>query len=68
MEEKHKCPLCGEYTLDELNVYDYCDNCGWFDDPYQRKNPDYDDGRNDLSFNDAKKAFSRGEKLNQPSK
>lgn len=55
--DEHRCPLCGEFTIEESGRYEICPVCFWEDDPYQRNHPDYAGGANELSLNDYKKQF-----------
>ena len=58
MAAKHKCPVCGEYEFDEEDSYDICEVCGWEDDGFQERHPDYEGGANHMSLNQAKEAYS----------
>lgn len=57
------CPCCENFNLEEVGEYEMCENCGWFDDPLQRSDPDYTGGRNKASLNQAKKAYAEGKKF-----
>lgn len=59
MEQKRKCKCCGEMTIDEDDMFDICDNCGWESDPIQEENPDYKGGANQMSLNEAKEAYKQ---------
>ncbi len=63
MEEKHKCPVCGETVFDEYASYDICEVCGWEDDPIQYQDHDYKGGANKMSVNEAKEAYKKGEEV-----
>lgn len=63
MEEKHKCPICGEFEFESYNSLEMCEHCGWSDDAIQAKNPDYKGGGNEMSFNEATEAYKRGERI-----
>ena len=52
--EKYKCPVCGGKAY---GTFGTCDNCGWCDDPAQRKYPDLKDMENKMSLNEARKAY-----------
>ena len=54
------CPVCGELAFPYEGCWDACDNCGWFDDPLQRENPDEDGGENEMSLNQARAAYKAG--------
>lgn len=58
-----ECACCGEKTLEHEDFYERCPNCGWVDDLLQRTKPDYDKCANDMSLNQAKEAFKKGEKI-----
>ncbi len=60
MEEKHNCPVCGEFEFSETDSYETCEVCGWEDDALQEKNPDYKGGANLMSLNEAKTAYQDG--------
>lgn len=61
MEKKYACPVCGAKTITDPGEYDFCNNCGWFDDPYQKEHPDYHDGDNNgISLNEAKEMYAKG--------
>ena len=45
------CPCCGKYQFEEEDFYEYCEVCGWQDDPVQRDDPDYEGGANKHSLN-----------------
>lgn len=51
------CPCCKSLVLEESGEYEICPVCGWEDDPVQRKDPDFAGGANELSLNEARKAF-----------
>ena len=57
MENKKKCMCCGELTLDDDELFGICSNCGWQSDAVQEANPDYKGGANEMSLNEAKKAY-----------
>ncbi|MBC8954502.1 CPCC family cysteine-rich protein [Xenorhabdus sp. PB62.4] len=63
MDDKYHCPCCNHTALDELGKYLICDICGWEDDPVQSKNADFQGGANEMSLNEARKAFSEGKKI-----
>jgi hypothetical protein len=64
MENKRKCMCCGELTLDKDELIGICNNCGWESDPVQEDDPDYKGGANQMSLNEAKKAYRDGKKIN----
>lgn len=57
---KYKCPVCGNFELDKEGAFEICEVCGWEDDPYQRDNPDEECCANQMSLNEAIKAFKEG--------
>lgn len=56
----HVCPVCGKFIFDEEGSYDFCEVCNWCDDPLQEKYPDFPGGANDMSLNQARKAYKEG--------
>lgn len=56
------CPCCGKYAFEEKGAYEICPVCGWEDDPYQRRNPDFAGGANTLSLNEARRYYHDDEK------
>ena len=57
MTKKHMCPVCGRYEFEEEGSFDICEVCGWEDDNYQERHPDYVDGANHISLNQARILF-----------
>ncbi len=57
---KSICACCG---MIEVTFYGICSVCGWQDDLVQNKNPDYRGGANQMSLNEAKEAYKKGEKI-----
>ena len=49
------CPVCGKYTF-EFD-FDICPICDWESDPIQNINHDYAGGANNMSVNEARKAY-----------
>lgn len=35
------CPVCGKHNFEELNAFEQCPICGWYDDLVKRREPDY---------------------------
>ena len=58
MNEKHKCPVCGQYEFPEEDSFDVCEVCGWEDDGLQENEPEYEGGANRMSLNQAKRAWA----------
>lgn len=63
MDQKRKCKCCGELTLDADDLFDICSNCGWESDPIQEDNPDYKNGANKMSLNEAQQAYKENKKI-----
>ena len=61
--EPHKCPVCGKYEFETINSFDICEICGWEDDGYQERHPDEECCANQMSLNQAKEAFAKGEEV-----
>lgn len=59
----HKCPVCGQYEFESQGSDDICEVCGWQDDLIQELNPDEECCANQMSLNQARAAFARGEKV-----
>ncbi|NTW96199.1 MAG: hydrolase [Erysipelotrichaceae bacterium] len=58
---KVKCPCCEYYTLnDDLSrSYKICPVCMWERDSVQNANPDYTNGANEVSLNQARVNFKK---------
>ena len=54
------CACCNKRVVD---LYEICDICGWQNDLVQNEDPDFWGGANDMSLNEAKKAYSEGKKV-----
>ena len=57
--EKRNCPVCGKRAL---LFFEICD-CGWQNDPLQFDKPDYKGGANQMSLNEARKAYAEGREV-----
>lgn len=57
--KKYKCPCCGQPTIEKPGRYEICDVCDWEDDDTQSKDPDFEGGANEMSLNQAKKAYRK---------
>lgn len=55
-----ECPVCGKRYV---NDYDICPVCNWENDPIQRDHPSMTGGANIMSLDEAKKAYSSGERV-----
>lgn len=58
---KNLCPCCGKSIVAE--EYEICNVCGWENDPIQRDHPEMRGGANEMSLEEARKAFARGQKV-----
>jgi uncharacterized Zn finger protein (UPF0148 family) len=58
-----KCPVCGQYEFADEDDNDICPVCHWENDSLQTEDPDFEGGANDMSLNQAKKAYSEGKSL-----
>ena len=56
---RRKCAVCGQL----VDRFDICERCGWQDDDVQHGNPDFKGGMNEMSLNEAKEAYKKGEKI-----
>lgn len=54
------CPVCGGATLDAFEV---CPVCDWQNDRVQMEHPDMEGGANNMSLNQAKKAWATGDQI-----
>ena len=54
------CPVCGMYELERFEV---CDNCEWQNDLYQLEHPEREGGANNMSLNEAREAYAKGEPI-----
>lgn len=59
----HICPVCGKYEFDHKGSLEICEVCGWQDDMIQEELPDESYCANQMSLNEAREAFARGEKV-----
>lgn len=53
------CAVCGSI----VEYHDICEVCGWEDDIVQNAHPDYRGGANQMSLNEAREAYKKGEKI-----
>ena len=60
MEEKYKCPVCGEYFFDKYDDYTECPVCGRGNCADQNENPNR---RNDYNHMSLSEAYKCGEKV-----
>ncbi len=51
--KKVLCPVCGKYEFKCEFFLEWCEVCGWINDPLQVENPDYGGESNEVSFNQA---------------
>lgn len=57
------CPVCNKHRFGVDEDYYICPVCGWENDLVQNANHDYAGGANQLSVNQAREAFRRGERF-----
>ena len=57
------CPVCGEHVFEKFGDYRVCPLCNWENDDDQYDHPDEEGGANDMSLNQAREAWKRGEKV-----
>ena len=63
MYDKIKCACCGHKTVDKKAKFYVCDICGWEKDGVQEDDPNYKGGANKMSLNEAKEAYTKGQKV-----
>lgn len=63
MGDRYACPVCGRYEFERAGNHDICPVCGWEDDIVQLRNPDEEACANNMSLNQAKAAYARGERV-----
>ena len=63
MEEKVRCPVCGQFEFESWNDMDFCDVCDWCNDAIQNERPDYPGGANKMSLNEARQAYKEGRQI-----
>jgi hypothetical protein len=56
---RYQCPCCACWTLSQQppGTFTVCPVCGWEDDAFQAKHPDFANGTNAVSLNTARKNF-----------
>jgi hypothetical protein len=56
---RHRCLCCSCWTLKEEppGTFALCPVCGWEDDAFQAKHPDFSGGSNPVSLNTARRNF-----------
>ncbi|AZL16367.1 CPCC family cysteine-rich protein [Rickettsiales endosymbiont of Stachyamoeba lipophora] len=59
--KKYECPCCHNETLNEEppGTYEICQICKWEDDLAQYYDPDYIEGANKISLNEARKIYQK---------
>ena len=57
------CPVCGQYVFEHPDDYEGCPVCHWQDDLVQTEEPDFEGGANEMSLNQAREAWKKGEKI-----
>ena len=58
-DRSHICPVCRKHKFKWFNASEECSVCGWIDDAVQEKYPDWGGCQNDMSLNEARKAFEK---------
>lgn len=61
--EKHYCPICGKFEFDKRLSFEICSVCGWQDDVLDEDDPDAITGANQMSIEEARAAYTKGEKV-----
>jgi hypothetical protein len=58
-DRRYRCLCCGCWTLSEEppGTFTLCPVCGWQDDAFQAKHPDFADGANQVSLHTARRNF-----------
>lgn len=58
-EKRYRCLCCACFTLGEEppGTFTVCPVCGWEDDAFQGKHPDFAGGANGVSLNTARRNF-----------
>ena len=59
----HDCACCGKQLKLKVYCHEVCRNCGWKDDKKQAADPELRGESNEMSLNEAKRAFKNGEKI-----
>ncbi len=62
LEKGTKCICCNIGEIEDW--FDICDACGWEHDNLQAIKHDLAGGANNMSLNQARKAYKKGEKIN----
>lgn len=62
-DENFPCPVCGKYNFKMFGNYDVCPVCNWENDDAQYDNPDETGCANQMSLNQAREAWKKGEKV-----
>lgn len=65
-DERHLCPVCKRNLFPCHNSFKECPVCGWTDDAVQEKYPEWGNCANDMSLNEARKAYKEGRPIEQP--
>lgn len=59
-DDSHMCPVCGKFRFPGYSSSEECPICGWMDDSVQEEYPDWGGCQNDMSLNEARKAYKEG--------
>lgn len=62
-QKTHKCPVCGRHEFEHRGSLDICEVCGWQDDLIQELDPNEECCANQMSLNQAREAFKKGEEI-----
>lgn len=52
------CPVCGKHKFSE--PFEKCPICNWENDYVQENNPDWRNGANEMSLEEAKRVYAEG--------
>ena len=63
MNQRHTCPVCGKYEFEKRLSFDICEECGWQDDLLDEDDPDSISGANEMTLEEAREAYSKGEQV-----
>ena len=59
----YMCPVCGKYEFPFRGSFDICLVCEWENDPIQAVEHDEKYCANQMSLNEAKKAYAEGKEI-----
>lgn len=55
------CPVCGKHEFSD--AFEKCPVCNWENDYVQESNPEWANCANEMSLNDARKAYAEGREI-----